>query len=161
MKKENNPLLFSGFGANSANNANTKDDTAAPVNPNILNPNEPINLSVIDINQAIFRKEDIIYDNESNKKYVRLLRANEKVICAGTILKHEKVMNNMNAAIAPKQRRILLITDSPRMIFIDTIGSIVRGHLELQAEMKTEIKIVSRFHHCIASVLKWSHLIVC
>jgi hypothetical protein len=154
MKKENNPLLFSGFGANSANNTNAKDDTAAAaVNPNILNPNEPINLSVIDINQAIFRKEDIIYDNESNKKYVRLLRANEKVICAGTILKHEKIMNNMNAAIAPKQRRILLITDSPRMIFIDTIGSIVRGHLELQAEMKTEIKIVSRFNLLIASVL--------
>jgi hypothetical protein len=86
---------------------------------------------------------DISYDNEAAKKYARLLRAGEKVLAAGTILKFEKTMSSSSASNAPKQRRILLVTDLPRMIFIDTIGSIVRGNLELSSDTKVDVRSVS------------------
>ena len=97
---------------------------------------------------------EIIYDMDATKKYSRLLKSNEKLLAAGIVLKHEKIMpisamststREAGAAtgfIPPKQRRILLITDSPRLMFIDTIGNIVRGHLELQSEMKTDVRLV-------------------
>lgn len=89
---------------------------------------------------------DIVIDNEGTRKYVRLLRPNEKVIAFGTVLKHEKTVSIASSSIAvPKQRRVLLVTDAPRMIFIDTIGSIVRGHVELQADGKNQVKVVSQF----------------
>lgn len=71
------------------------------------------------------------YDNDTTKKFVRILRNNEKVIASGLVLKHENVVNKVDSSLAPKQRRILLFTNSPRLIFIDPIGNIVRGNLEL------------------------------
>lgn len=84
----------------------------------------------------------VVIDFDATKKYTKSLRANEKVLGSGIVLKHEKVMSHLQAASAPKQRRILLVTDLPRLVFIDTIGSIVRGHLDLQAESKMELKTV-------------------
>lgn len=110
---------------------------ASVVNESVSNPNNS-NLS----GQDDEKLPDIVYDNEAAKKYSRVLRPQEKVLASGTILKHEKIINHSNPSVAPKQRRILLITDFPRMIYIDTIGSIVRGHLELQAEMKMDLKPV-------------------
>lgn len=89
---------------------------------------------------------EIVFDMDATKKHTRLLRPNEKVIGSGTVLKHEKTLPLMNAkdlAAVPKQRRVLLITDAPRMIFIDTIGGIVRGHVDFQYDSKNEVKVVS------------------
>ena len=51
------------------------------------------------------------------------------------MLKHD---NNVNpktssaaAVAASKQRRILVLTDAPRLLFLDPVGNIVRGNLEL------------------------------
>jgi hypothetical protein len=82
----------------------------------------------------------ITYDNENTKKYSRQLRNGERVLGCGVVMKHERVMHNSNATNAPKQRRILIVTDLPRLIFIDIIGNIVRGSVDLVAESKMDIK---------------------
>lgn len=81
-------------------------------------------------------------DSEATKKFSRSLRVSEKVFASGIVLKHEKTMNNASAASAPKQKRILLITDAPRMMFIDTIGNIARGNVDLLSDSKIEVKEV-------------------
>ena len=90
---------------------------------------------------------DITYDNENTKKFSKQLRNGERVIGCGQVMKHERVMHNSNATNAPKQRRILLVTDLPRMIYIDTIGNVVRGSTELVQESKMELKTVSFTHY--------------
>lgn len=83
-----------------------------------------------------------VIDSDATKKFSRSLRVSEKVFASGVVLKHEKTVNNANAAIAPKQKRILLVTDTPRMIFIDTIGNIARGNLELSRDQNIEVREV-------------------
>ncbi len=92
---------------------------------------------------------EIVIEADAMKKYARLLRVNEKVIGSGVVLKHEKTLLTKDSSIAPKQRRVLLVTDAPRMIFIDTIGSIVRGHVELQNDPKNEVKVVRSLYFYI------------
>lgn len=79
-------------------------------------------------------------DAEATKKYNRSLRVSEKVIAAGIVLKHEKTVSTASAASAPKQKRVLLVTDIPRMMFIDTIGNIARGSIDMTGENKVEVR---------------------
>lgn len=79
-------------------------------------------------------------DPEATKKYYRVLRKDERVICSGLVFKIEKLGSAGTAT--HKQKRILVLTDNPRLIFLDTIGNIVRGHLELSKDGKTDAKMV-------------------
>jgi hypothetical protein len=101
-------------------------------------------------NLSSHKNGSLSVDTEATKKYNKSLRNGERVIASGIVLKHEKTRDNASATNAPKQRRILLVTDLPRMIVIDTIGSVVRGNVELQAEYKMEIRLVrSIYSSCI------------
>jgi hypothetical protein len=125
-----------------------KKDAKNTKNTNTVNDNSA-SLDLIDL-------PEVTYDLDATKKYSRVLKNNEKVIASGVVLKHEKIMavSAMNASTKetgsgaggfnpPKQRRILLVTDTPKLMFVDTIGSIIRGHLELHADMKAEVRAVS------------------
>jgi hypothetical protein len=101
---------------------------------------------------------EITYDNENTKKYSKQLKNGERVIGCGQVMKHERVMRDSNATNAPKQRRILLVTDLPRMIYVDTIGNMVRGSTELVAESKMEIKAVRKTFFSFGSIFS---LITC
>lgn len=76
-------------------------------------------------------------DQEATKKYTRVLRPAEKVLGSGQVLKYERLVAN-----APKQRRIMLVTDLPRLIFIDTIGAVSRGQVDLLGESKMDLRMV-------------------
>jgi hypothetical protein len=96
-------------------------------------------------------------DIENTKKYTRSLRVQEKVYACGIVFKYEKTVSNASTANAPKQKRILLVTDVPRMIFIDPIGNIARGNIELLPELKVETREV-RFHEN-SSILNYNNLL--
>jgi hypothetical protein len=76
-------------------------------------------------------------DQEATKKYTRVLRPAEKVLGSGQVLKFERLVTN-----APKQRRIMLVTDLPRLIFIDTIGAVSRGQVDLLGESKMDFRML-------------------
>eukprot|EP00981_Chlorochromonas_danica_P006506 scaffold1404_cov173-Ochromonas_danica.AAC.2 len=89
---------------------------------------------------VVERPWEATIDTEATKKFARSLRVTEKVFASGVVLKHEKTVSNASAAAAPKQKRILLVTDAPRLVFIDTIGNIARGNMDLLADLKVEVK---------------------
>jgi len=149
----NTSNMMMGNNGNGLNGNNTNGGVGGNNNPNGMNNGGYNTMNTMNGNKMdeissaeciTFSAADISYDVEAGKKYSRLLRAQEKVIASGIILKYEKVMASSNATNAPKQRRILLVTDLPRMIFIDTIGSIVRGNLELSSGDKIEVKILDQ-----------------
>lgn len=74
-------------------------------------------------------------DNNATKKFFRLLRDGEKVLGAGMVQKWEP--KPKGAFAAPSSKRILLLTTMPRILFLDPIGNIVRGHLELPPQQGT------------------------
>lgn len=50
-----------------------------------------------------------------------------------------------SAVFVTKQRRILILTDAPRLVFLDPVGNIVRGNLELTSVKengKIQVKMV-------------------
>lgn len=111
--------------------------------PSMLNlANRQSSAPVFDATSGLEDKAnlEVTYDNENTRKFSKQLKTNEKVIACGTVMKHERVMAHTNATNAPKQRRILLVTDLPRLIFIDTIGNVVRGSVEVPSESKMDIK---------------------
>jgi hypothetical protein len=82
-------------------------------------------------------------DNNATKKYSRLMRPKESVVAAGVVLKHE--VKSKSGAFSPAStgtRRILLLTDLPRLIFIDPVSNIIRGHIELSKTARIEYKTV-------------------
>lgn len=72
-----------------------------------------------------------------------------QVLTSGQVLKHDSVSVHRtvsaNASAAPKPRRILVLTDALRLLFLDPVGNIVRGNLELSNEGPVEVKMVSIF----------------
>jgi hypothetical protein len=83
-------------------------------------------------------------DNNATKKYSRLMRAKESVVASGVVLKHEAPKKS--GAFSPASsgtRRMLLLTDLPRLIFIDPVSNIIRGHIELSKNARIEYKTVS------------------
>lgn len=106
-------------------------------------------LSALSRQQSNLGNSEPSVDTENTKRYARSLRVQEKVYGCGMVFKYEKIASNANASSAPKQKRILLLTDFPRMIFIDPIGNIARGNMELLPDLKVETKEVSNaVHHC-------------
>lgn len=80
--------------------------------------------------------------------FIILLLCNIQVLTAGQVLKHDSVavskINSLSASAAPKPRRILVLTDAPRLLFLDPVGNIVRGNLELSNEGPVEVKMVCK-----------------
>jgi hypothetical protein len=61
---------------------------------------------------------------------------------SGIVLKHERTVTG----IASKPRRVLIVTDTPRLVFLDPVGNIVRGNLELTGgEDAVDVKMVRYF----------------
>ncbi len=84
-------------------------------------------------------------DVEATKKFARLLRKDERVTAAGQVMKHDLPtprVGAQSAAAVTKQRRILVLTDAPRLLFLDPVGNIVRGNLELGGDAVVEVKMV-------------------
>ncbi|RYG67525.1 hypothetical protein EON64_07250 [archaeon] len=102
-------------------------------------------LTALSRQQSNLGNTEPVVDMENTKRYARSLRVQEKVYGCGMVFKYEKTANNANATNAPKQKRILLLTDVPRIIFIDPIGNIARGNIELLPDLKVEAREVSRW----------------
>jgi hypothetical protein len=74
-----------------------------------------------------------------------------QVLVSGPVLRHDSGPQGSKAASAltpVKQRRILVLTDAPRLLFLDPVGNIVRGSLELGAA-QVDIRMVRCRHRVV------------
>ena len=81
-----------------------------------------------------------------------------QVLASGLVFKHDpsatttpNITTTTTAATtspAQKQRRILLLTTAPRLLFLDPIGNIVRGSLDLCTNAVVDVNIVSLHTLC-------------
>lgn len=71
-----------------------------------------------------------------------------QVLASGLVLRHDTSAQGgkTSSTAAAKQRRILLLTDNSRLLFLDPVGNIVRGALDLSAgggAQKVDVRAVS------------------
>jgi hypothetical protein len=95
-----------------------------------------------------------------------------QVLASGPVLRHDSGPQGSKAASAltpVKQRRILVLTDAPRLLFLDPVGNIVRGSLELGGTTQVDTRMVRHMHHapcvfvdytCTRQRLVWETIIV-
>eukprot|EP00010_Vexillifera_abyssalis_P005503 CAMPEP_0201554656 /NCGR_PEP_ID=MMETSP0173_2-20130828/42982_1 /ASSEMBLY_ACC=CAM_ASM_000268 /TAXON_ID=218659 /ORGANISM="Vexillifera sp., Strain DIVA3 564/2" /LENGTH=445 /DNA_ID=CAMNT_0047966031 /DNA_START=29 /DNA_END=1362 /DNA_ORIENTATION=+ len=71
------------------------------------------------------------YDQKATEKWAKHLNKNEHVLKAGMVLKSRKMS---------VKKRQLLLTDTPRLIYIDTRADETRGQIAFSAGMRPEVK---------------------
>jgi len=84
-----------------------------------------------------------------------------QVLACGQVFKHDVLPPSKSTSSSKKdnqtgskQRRILVLTDMPRLLFLDPVGNIVRGNLELTSALaKVEVKTVRIVGCCCSTEL--------
>lgn len=97
-------------------------------------------------------------DNNATKKFFRLLRDGEKVIASGMVQKWEP--KPKGAFAAPSSKRIVVLTTTPRVLFLDPIGNIVRGHIELPPQVGATAATKVEYRHVSHCSVLWSYLLI-
>lgn len=85
----------------------------------------------------------------ATKKYARILKKNEKVLAAGPVIRHVSSGNASGAqsgGATKQQRRVLVLTDAPRLLFFDTGAGTVQGALDITGAAPVDLRAVRLLH---------------
>jgi hypothetical protein len=95
-------------------------------------------------------------DAIATKKYARILKKNEKVLAAGSVIRHvagsTAGASGAQSGASKQQRRVLVVTDAPRLLFFDTGAGTVQGALDITGTAPVDLRAVS----VLACACQWS-----